>query len=282
MNQKRTYFASGILVLAGILAIVIASGSVRIAPAFGGLFTPADTTVKGPKITINEVDHDFGKIEQQTLAVDTFIIGNVGTDTLVIMSANPSCGCTAAVLDEKKVAPGKTTRLNITFDPRNKAEGQFTKTITVVSNSVVEPQKQLRIHGTIFKSKTAHKDMMHLDGVFDGNCASCHVEKGKGELGAKLYEADCAICHGSKADNKPGPDIASDEMMGRTPESWKKIITEGIANSNMPAFHTKHKGPLGDEEIASLVDYLSAYKKNLAREHQMKSGGAAVPTSSNK
>ena len=281
MNRKRTIVASGIF-LAGLLAIVLASGSLHVAPAFGGLFFKADSTVKGPKISVNEEDHDFSKIEQQSVAETNFVITNSGTDTLVIMSANPSCGCTAAVLDEKKIAPGKTTRLHITFDPRNKAEGNFTKTISVVSNSVTEPQKQLRIHGIIFKSKTAHKEMMHLDGVFDGNCASCHVEKGKGELGAKLYEADCAICHGSKADNKPGPDIASDEMMGRTPESWKKIIAEGRPNTNMPAFHTKNKGPLGDEEIASLVDYLSAYKKNLTREKQLKSSSSVAPTGTNK
>jgi hypothetical protein len=42
----------------------------------------------------------------------------------------------------------------------------------------------------------------------------------------------------------------------------------------MPAFHTKNKGPLGDEEIASLVDYLGAFKKNLIREKSMKAGSA--------
>ncbi len=280
MKRSRTYITSAALVCAGLLTVFIASG-MHITPAFGSFFAPADSTAKGPKITVNEVDHDFGKIEQQSMAETQFTIGNSGTDTLQIMSANPSCGCTAAVLDQKKIAPGQTTRLKVTFDPHNKAEGGFAKTITVVSNSVVEPQKQLRIHGVIFKSKLAHKESMHLDGVFQGNCASCHVDKGKGELGAKLYEADCAICHGSKTDNKPGPDVATDDMMNHTPDQWKKIITDGIANSNMPAFHTKNKGPLGDDEIASLVDYLSAFKKNLARERSMKApstSGAATMT----
>lgn len=278
MNRTTRLFASALLAAAGLVAIIVASGSLHIAPAFGGMFFPGDTS-KGPKIAVNEVDHDFGKVEQQSNAETNFIISNVGSDTLQIMSANPSCGCTAAVLDEKKLAPGKTTRLHITFDPHNKAEGPFYKTITIMSNSVIEPQKQVRIHGNIFRSKLAHKEMMHLDGVFVGNCASCHVEKGKGELGAKLYEADCAICHGSKADNKPGPDITSDEMMNHTPDQWKKLIAEGRVNTNMPAFHTKNKGPLGDEEIASLVDYLGAFKKNLMRERQMKSGGATGASS---
>ena len=111
---------------------------------------------------------------------------------------------------------------------------------------------------------------MSIQHVFEGDCASCHVEKGRGELGAKLYEADCGICHGSKAEFKPGADITADDMMDHDEKSWKKIITDGKPSSNMPAFGIKSKGPLNTEEIASLVDYLKAFKKTLSREKQMK------------
>jgi len=248
-----------------------------IAPVNAAQVTP-QAPVKNAIIKVNEDVHEFGKIEQNSIAQTTFIIGNTGTDTLEVFSANPSCGCTASFPGKKRIPPGDTSQLKISFDPHNKAEGDMTKTITIVSNSKTDPQKVVRIHGTIYKSKLAHTGgMMHLDGVFQGNCASCHVEKGKGELGAKLYEADCAICHGSKTDNKPGPDITDDKMMNHDAKSWKHIIAEGIDNSNMPAFALKHKGPLNDEEIASLADYLGAFKKNMARERQLKgtsSGGA--------
>ena len=280
MKQNRKYLLSVAFGCTALLALVLATESFQPTRAFGGLFTPVDTN-KGPKLTVNELDHDFGKVEQQGSAEVTFMLSNTGTDTLEIMSANPSCGCTAAVIGMKRIGPGKVSTLKVTFDPHNKAEGGFTKTINIVSNSVIEPQKTLRIHGVIYHSKLAHKDMMHLDGVFQGNCGSCHVDKGKGELGAKLYEADCAICHGLKADNKPGPDIVSDDMMNHTPEQWKKIIGDGIANTNMPQFHKRNKGPLADEEIASLVDYLSAFKKNLVRERMMKSGATTTPAGSN-
>ncbi len=259
-------------------AVLFGSNTFHVGSAVAGFFTPVDTS-KGPKISFNEEVHEFGKIEQNTNAETNFIIKNIGTDTLEIFSASPSCGCTAAVLDNKRIAPGASSRLHITFDPHNKAEGPVIKTITVVSNAVNGAQRTLRIQGEIFKSKTAHKgDMMSIQHVFEGDCASCHVEKGKGELGAKLFEADCAICHGSKADNKPGVDIASDDMMNHDEKSWKKIITDGMPNSNMPAFGLKSKGPLNEEEIASLVDYLKAFKKNLMREKQMKSMAPAGST----
>lgn len=256
-----------------IAAFVLLNGpsSFEIRSAVAGFFTPADS-MKGPKIEFNEDVHDFGKIAQNSNAETTFTINNTGTDTLELISANPSCGCTSTILDQKRIAPGASTRLKVTFDSHNKAEGPMVKTITVVSNAVNGAQKTLRIQGTIFKSNIAHAgEAMSIQKVFEGSCASCHVDKGKGELGAKLYEADCALCHGSAAEHKPGGDIASDAMMSHDEKSWTTIIRDGIPNTNMPGFHTKVKGPLNDEEIASLVDYLKAFKKNLQREKSMKS-----------
>ncbi len=278
MKSSQRIITASALFGAALLLFVLASG-IRIAPAFGNFFAPADSTIKGPRIAVSELDHDFGKVEQHSDVETSVTISNIGTDTLHINEARPSCGCTVPVPQKNVLAPGESTPLKITFHPQGKAEGPFFKTINIFSNSVVESVKQIQIHGTVFISKLSHKEAMHITGVFEGDCASCHVNKGKGELSSKLYEADCAICHGSKADNKPGPDLTSDEMMNHTPDQWRKIIADGIVNSNMPAFHTKNKGPLGDDEIASLVDYLGAYKKNLAHEQSLKapsSGGAAV------
>jgi len=275
MSMKRpiSMLAATFAVLVVFLAVEVSTDTIGVRSAFAGLFVPQDT-LKGPKIEFNEEAHNFGKIEQNTNATTTFVIKSVGTDTLEIISANPSCGCTAVLLDptKKRLAPGQSVDLKVTFDAHNKAPGPMTKIVTVSSNAVNGAQRQLKIMGDIFKSTVAHSGKaMSIQGVFEGDCASCHVEKGKGELGAKLYEADCALCHGDPKEHKPGADIASDAMMNYEPAEWKKIIADGVPNSNMPAFHTRHKGPLNDEEIASLVDYMSAFKKNLMRERQMKS-----------
>ena len=232
---------------------------------------PVDTTKHNAQIKIEEESYDFHDIEQGTKAEHIFVIGNSGTDTLVITGTHPSCGCTAAVIDNPRIAPGTTSHLKVTFDANNKPEGPIIKTVSISSNSKESSDKIVRIQGRVVKSKLAHKTMMHLDGLFQGDCAKCHVDKGKGELGARLYEADCAVCHGMKADGKPGPELASEAMMKHTPKQWKSIIEYGIPNSAMPAFHTKNKGPLGDEEIASLVEYMGAFKKEYERNATMKS-----------
>lgn len=247
-----------------------------------GELVGGDTTEKYAQIKVEEETHDFGNIEQNTFAEHTFFIKNTGTDTLTIINTHASCGCTAAVMDNMKVAPNGISRLKVKYDAHNKGEGPITKTITVSSNSRTEGDKILRIKGVVVKSKTVHKGddkaMMHLEGIFQGDCAKCHVDKGRGELGARLYDADCAICHGAKADGKPGPELASEDMMGHTKKSWEKIIRNGLPKTHMPAFHTSHKGPLNDEEIASLVDYLDAFKKELARTKTKSTSSTNVNT----
>jgi len=243
---------------------------------------PVDTTKKNAVIKIDEDSYDFHDIEQSTKAEHNFLISNTGTDTLIISSTRPSCGCTAAVLDAKdnRIPPGGTSRLKVTFDANNKPEGPIMKSVTITSNAKNTPDAMVHIQGRVVKSKLAHKTMMHLDGLFQGDCATCHVAKGKGELGARLYEADCAICHGLKADDKPGPELASETMLKHTPKQWQNIIENGIANTAMPAFHTKNKGPLGDEEIASLIEYMSAFKKEAQRNNMIKSLGPTTGSTS--
>jgi cytochrome c5 len=237
------------------------------------LFVGGDTTEKYAQIKIEQDIHDFGNIELNTFVDHTFFIKNTGTDTLTILNTHASCGCTAAVLDNMKVAPNGVTRLKVKYDAHNKGEGPMQKTITISSNSRTESEKVLRIKGVIVRSKTVHKkeevsSMMSLKGIFQGDCAKCHVDKGRGELGARLYEADCAICHGPASEGKPAPDIASKEMMRHNKKSWDKITREGMEGTHMPAFHVKHEGPLNDEEIASIVEYLDAFKKELTRKQK--------------
>jgi mono/diheme cytochrome c family protein len=233
---------------------------------------PIDSAAKGAQIKFDEEVYDFKNIEQGTFVEHGFVIHNVGTDTLKILSTHPSCGCTAAIMEGgNDIAPGAQKTLKVKFDANNKGEGPIIKSVSISSNSKEKGEMAIRIQGTIVKSKTAHKAMaMHLDGIFAGDCAKCHVDKGKGELGARLYDADCGVCHGAKADGKPGAELASDAMMKHSPKDLKKIITQGMEGTNMPAFHSKYKGPLGDEEIASIVEYMTAFKKELERTKAMK------------
>ena len=59
---------------------------------------------------------DFGKIPQNTPAVATFVVTNIGTKDLIIDQANPTCGCTIGDFTKSPIKPGKTGTITATFN----------------------------------------------------------------------------------------------------------------------------------------------------------------------
>ncbi|MEI8202011.1 MAG: DUF1573 domain-containing protein [Bacteroidota bacterium] len=92
--------------------------------------------------------HDFGQLKEEggKVAV-TFNFTNVGTDTLIISEAKPSCSCTVADWTKTPVAPGEKGFVIADYDPYNRP-GEFHKAVWVNSNAT-EPQVTLDIKGVV-------------------------------------------------------------------------------------------------------------------------------------
>ncbi len=90
---------------------------------------------------------DLGQIAADKPVEKDFKIENVGTSELVIEDTSASCGCTAAHIGEKNLAPGATTVLRVSYDPRVNSEfGRFIqKQIQVKSNDPLVPLAEFTI-----------------------------------------------------------------------------------------------------------------------------------------
>jgi mono/diheme cytochrome c family protein len=215
---------------------------------------------KGPVISTDEELFPFGTIHQGDVKDHVFTIRNIGDDTLKISNTQSSCGCTTSMLDNNTIPPGGVGSLKATFNSSGKM-GHVSKTIYIYSNDVTNPNKTVQITADIMTEPASiHGGSMvgavHLEGIFEGDCATCHVDKGRGLKGKDLFEADCAVCHGAPADGKPGPDIHSPAIAKHPRSEIVALMSNGIPNSMMPAFTKAHSGPLTDEEIASVADYI--------------------------
>ena len=91
--------------------------------------------------------------------------------------------------------------------------------------------------------------------VFRSDCASCHVKQGEGKFGKELYDADCAICHEGENRATMVPNLHTIPQT-TSAEFWRTWISYGRPHSLMPAFAITEGGPLTDEQIATLTDYL--------------------------
>lgn len=105
-----------------------------------------------PKIEFEEVNKDFGTVDEGDEIKHEFVFRNTGKSNLIIRKIRASCGCTTAAPKVSVLEPGKKTSLSASFRTRG-FSGRQTKTITVISNDPEHPKMVLRLSGTVKKSQ---------------------------------------------------------------------------------------------------------------------------------
>ena len=104
----------------------------------------ADAASNAPKIEVASKLHDFGTATEGDKLKHVFQIKNTGSGALILDRVTTSCGCTAAVIKNKEVAPGGTGEIEVTFDTTAR-RGANRKSITVLSNDPSSPRTQLEV-----------------------------------------------------------------------------------------------------------------------------------------
>lgn len=97
-----------------------------------------------PKVGVQQLNHDFGNINQGEVVTHSFVISNNGGDVLKIKDVKAACGCTAAKPDKSELGPGESTNIVVTFNSKGR-KGPQTKTVTVSTNDSEKPQVTLTI-----------------------------------------------------------------------------------------------------------------------------------------
>jgi uncharacterized cupredoxin-like copper-binding protein len=105
-----------------------------------------------PKVGVQQLNHDFGNINQGDVVNHSFVIANNGGDLLKIIDVKASCGCTAANPDKKELQPGESTNIAVSFNSKGR-KGPQTKTITVSTNDPEKPQVTLTIKCNIIEDE---------------------------------------------------------------------------------------------------------------------------------
>jgi rhodanese-related sulfurtransferase len=102
----------------------------------------------GPRISFDTSTYDFGDVPQSAGIIETtFTISNNGAGPLILGDITTSCGCTTAVVDEKVIDAGASTRLVVYFDPdfHDEPVGKITRTVFMPTNDPTLPEAEVRI-----------------------------------------------------------------------------------------------------------------------------------------
>jgi mono/diheme cytochrome c family protein len=202
-----------------------------------------------------------------------FSITNTWTNEITIDRVKTSCGCTVASLPANPwhIPPGGSGEVKATVNLVGKGTGLLQKTITFYvsahQNFLGTRVAWVRVNippppapeAMTAEQRKAAVDMAKADPqqIFkDPKCAECHVNQGKDAWGRRLYAADCGICHDSPNRASFVPDLHALKI----PTSftyWKAIIANGKPHTMMPAFLDTAGGPLTDEQVHSIAEYLN-------------------------
>ena len=87
----------------------------------------------GPRLEVEPEEHDFGSAQQNQKLSHEFTVKNTGSEEVVIRRIATSCGCAAALVSEKTIAPGGSTTLVVTLETR-KYRGVVQKSVSIASN----------------------------------------------------------------------------------------------------------------------------------------------------
>jgi mono/diheme cytochrome c family protein len=174
-----------------------------------------------------------------------------------------SCGCTIARLPAYpwRLAPGTNGQIQVTADLRGK-RGLLHKMVYVytanygVQSLAVKVNIPDNLAGAMGdRARNLQIAAADRQAVFKNDCAKCHAEPVVGKKGAELYTAACAICHDAEHRASMVPDLRT--LKHPTgPEHWRTWVAHGKVGTLMPAFAKSEGGPLTDEQVDSLVEYL--------------------------
>lgn len=103
--------------------------------------------VQGPGMNFTSDTIDYGTIEHNADGKREFVFVNNGSEPLIIMNAQGSCGCTVPTWPKEPVAPGASAVIGVKY--ATDRVGPFTKTITLTTNSTATPSKVLTIKGNV-------------------------------------------------------------------------------------------------------------------------------------
>lgn len=203
--------------------------------------------------------HEYHAKLGDPTALVSFYLTNTSPVDAVVNSVVTSCGCTTAHLPPMPwtLKPGESGKIDASVNLAGKS-GTLIKTLTVNSTAGTK-SLQVRVYmpdPQVERAQNMEMAKGDRQAVFKNNCVTCHVAPGEGKKGAELYTAVCGVCHESP--NRASMVADLHNLKHPTDRTfWKTWITAGKPDSLMPAFNKAAGGPLTDEQIDSLADYLT-------------------------
>lgn len=190
-----------------------------------------------PKIKIlGGASFDFGEIYKGEKVERKVTVKNIGNQMLVINKVQASCGCTAALLSDKNVKPGKTTSLSITFDSKS-FSGEVHKNVLVYSNDPRDSSVEIKFTAKIIQVLEATPPYFYfMPGRLDSTMTSSVILKNLSNEPVDILSVTCAepLARFELRKNKLAPGEATQLFLSYTPSKIGSVYKDVVIKTSHP------------------------------------------------
>jgi hypothetical protein len=99
------------------------------------------------QIEFDEVEFNFGEVDEGAIIRHVFTFTNTGKAPLLIRSARSTCGCTVPDWPKNPIEPGGKGEISVQFNTQDKTERQE-KPVTIIANTIPAETK-VRLRGYV-------------------------------------------------------------------------------------------------------------------------------------
>lgn len=103
-----------------------------------------------PRIKLDNLTHDLGRIEEGEMPEATFRVSNMGGSTLRIRKLSAGCTCLVPSITQTTLEPGEQALIRARFNTRGRI-GEQEKEIVLICNDPSDHELVLRVNATIFR-----------------------------------------------------------------------------------------------------------------------------------
>jgi len=118
-------------------------------------------------MAVDEPVHQFGRVEQGSLARHTFTVRSIGSVPLRVEHVKPSCGCLVTAAEGQNVPAGGETFVTVELDTRE-LDGAVTKTVTLYTNDPARPTVELTMRGEVHSEVVLEPPVLYFGRVRSG------------------------------------------------------------------------------------------------------------------
>lgn len=103
-----------------------------------------------PKLTVEKLSHNFGKLEKGQKVSHKFKVTNTGMSELKISGILSGCGCVLHTVSKETIKPRETAILELIYTP--KSLGAIDDLVSISSNDIANKNPQIKLQATVVPS----------------------------------------------------------------------------------------------------------------------------------